>query len=414
MASRAIRGWAGTLALSILLVPAPSPAQEAERSYQKKTFFDFDDDVVVGGLKRAPNGELVGAGVGTRRMARANRMAARILEHRMRRRRPDDLKLIRRAAAADVIVVRGAYDRVEAVLRAVRVQHVVIPKRLLARVPLMSLQTVMVNCPGGLSKKAHANLRRFVKTGGYLVTTDWALTDLERIVPGYVARGGRNTRNDVVKVKVHEIADPLLKHVLAGHGKPRWWLESGSYPIRVLNRKKVHVLMSSEEMRRKYGHGPVVVSFRHDDGRVMHMTSHFYLQQAKLVSAREKARGTSFAKAAGLDAKALKRLKKKGLDRVEAGALNSAYSMQQMTTNFLVAKARENRLLLGRFPHRAVRAFALQSGPGKSAPGLKEGKVGKDYVLMIVARRGDRVRVRDLFGRTGWTAAANLRARPAK
>jgi hypothetical protein len=405
----------GTLALiSVLMVPALAAAQEAERSYQKRTFFDFDDDVVQGNLTLAPNGELIKAGVGTRRMARANRMAARILEHRMRRRRPSDLKLIRKAAAADVIVVRGAYDRVEAVLQAVKVRHVVIPKRLLARVPLMSLQTVMVNCPGGLPAKAHKNLRRFVKTGGYLVTTDWALTDLERIIPGYVTRGGRNTRNDVVKVKVHEIADPMLKHVLAGRSKPRWWLESGSYPIRILKRKKVHVLMSSAEMRKKYGHAPVVVSFRYDDGRVMHMTSHFYLQQAKLVSAREKARGSSFARAAGINKEALKKLKKKGLDRVEAGALNSAYSMQQMTTNFLVAKAKENRRLLRRFPHRAVRAFDLRAGPGKTAPKLKKGNVGKDYLLRIVARQGDRVRVRDLFGRDGWTAATNLRARPAK
>jgi len=402
---------AGWVALLCLLQAGLATAQEAERNYQKRTFFDFDDDVVQGDLVR-PDGEFLEAR-GTRRMRQANRMAARILEHRMRRKRPDDLKLIREAAAADVIVVRGHYDHVEQVLQAVKVKHVVIPKRLLGRVPLMSLQTVMVNCPGRLGARAHENLRRFVRTGGYLVTTDWALSDLEHIAPGFISRGGRNTQNDVVSVTMHEGADPLLSHVMAGKTRPRWWLESGSYPIRVLDRKKVHVLISSAEMKKRYGHAPVVVSFRYEDGRVLHMTSHFYLQQAKLVGARERARGSSFAKAAGLDGKAVAALKKKGLDGVEAGAVSSAYSMQQVTANMLVAKARENARMLARFPFRAARAFELRADPEPGAKAVKRGKVNAGYLLRAVERRGERVRVRDLFGRQGWTERKNLAPRTA-
>jgi len=392
-----------------VLLAADATAQEAERTYQKRAYFDFDDDVVQGELL-APDGAFLSAR-GTGRMQRANRMAAEILEHRMRRKRPSDLKLIREAAAADVIVVRGHYDHVEQVLQAVKIKHVVVPQRLLDRVPLMSLQTVMINCPGRLGPKAHKNLRRFVKTGGFLVTTDWALSDLEKIVPGYVSRGARNTQNDVVEVQIHKGDTPLLSHVLATKGRPRWWLEAGSYPIRILNREKVQVLISSQEMRKKYGHAPVAVAFRHDDGRVLHMTSHFYLQQSKLVSAKEKSKGTSFAKAAGLDGDSVKKLKKKGLDRVEAGAINSAYSMQQVTTNMLVAKARENKQLLARFPHRAARTFQLRVGPAPGAAKLKQGEVEQRYLLRVLRRQGTSVQVRDLFGREGWTAAANLTSR---
>ena len=113
------QGW---IHLFVLVTwPLLASGQEAERRFQKRTFFDFDDDVVLGELVK-PDGAFVKVGLGTRRMARANRMAARILEHRMRRRRPNDLKLIRQAAAADVIVVRGHYDKVQAVLRAVKVE----------------------------------------------------------------------------------------------------------------------------------------------------------------------------------------------------------------------------------------------------------------------------------------------------
>jgi hypothetical protein len=390
--------------VAVALVPAAVWAQEAEkRDFQqavqksKPKGVSFEDDGVVDGK------------LGTGRMRRANRVAAQVLEERMRRERPDELKLIREAGAADVVVVRGSYDRVQDVLRAVGVKHVVIPPHLLKRVPLMSTQTLMVNCPGHLSKAAQERVARFVKTGGYLVTTDWALSLVQRIFPGYIARGGRNTGNDVVLVHVHDHKDPMLKHVRTGHADPRWWLESSSYPIRVLDQQKVSVLISSQEMRQKYGHAAIAVTFRHDDGKVLHMTSHFYLQQAKLLSKRDKAKGSSVAAAVGLTGDALKRLRAKGLDEVQAGEVNAAYSMQQVTSNVLVNKAQNNRELLKKYDRRARRQIKLQAGPRADVKtALKDGDVGKDYVLRVLKKEGKRVKVRDLFGREGWTDADAL------
>jgi hypothetical protein len=339
-------------------------------------------------------------------MREANKMASEIVHKRMARRRSNDLLLLRRAGAADVVVVQGSYDRVQDVLRALKVKHVVIPARLVARLPLMSTQTLMVNCPGRLSNKAVARVRRFVRTGGYLVTTDWALTLLIRAFPGYLARGKRNTRNDVVKVKVHESGESLLDSIKAIKQNPRWWLEGSSYPIRVLDRQRVKVLISSKEMKRKYGHAPIAVSFRYDDGKVLHMTSHFYLQQAKLRNRREKALGSAFAASAGLSKKELKALKKKGLDRVRSGELNSAYSMQQVTANVVVDKAKDNRRLLKKYRRRAKRGVQLRSGTGRRA--RSKGQVGKDYVLRELKRKGKKVYVRDLFGREGWVPADSL------
>jgi hypothetical protein len=275
----------------------------------------------------------------------------------------------------------------------VQVKHVVVPPNLVERLPLMSTQTLMVNCPGNLTRAGVARVKQFVKTGGYLVTTDWALTLLARAFPGYVARGGRDTGNDVVAVHVHKSDDPWLKHVQTGGQRPRWWLESSSYPIRILDKQRVKVLISSPEMGRKYGHSPIAVAFTFDDGKVLHMTSHFYLQQAKLVGAKERAKGTAFAKAAGLSEK-------------QIGELNSAYSMQRVTANVLVSRQAENKALLQKFGKRARRGITLSGAA--SGKGRAQGDVGKDYRLRVVEKKGKRVKVRDLFGREGWTDEDSL------
>lgn len=419
-----VRSKASLGALCALLavsLPLVAEAQKAERlhfekqiksnvRYKARAVYDFSDDLVSGELMR-PNGAFL---MGKRNMRRANLLAARILERRLRKRRPSDLRLLREAAAADVVVVRGTFDRVQDVLRAVKVKHVVIPEHLLARVPLMSLQTVMLNCPGRLSTASRHALERFVKTGGSLVSTDWALSSVQQMFPGTIARGPRNTMNDVVQVELHG-NHPLLAHVQANGQKPRWWLETASFPIRVLNERRVKVLVSSAEMKKKYGHGAVVVTFRYDDGKVLHMTSHFHLQQARLESSRERAKGKRFAKALGLDAKEIAALKKAGLGKSRVGELHSAYSMQRLTANVLADKARDNKVLIARFGLRARSAFRLASKPAASTS-KTDPQLAKHWILRELERRGAWVRVRDLFGHEGWApaAAVTARATPAK
>ena len=344
--------------------------------------------------------------LGSKRMRKANEVASEIVHKRMAKKRPSDLKLLREAGAADIVVVRGGYDRVQDVLKALKVEHVVVPPRLVASIPLMSTQTLMINCPGRLSKAGIKKVQRFVKTGGFLVTTDWAIDLLPRAFPGHVKRGKRNTRDDVVKVQIHDDDAPLLKNIKGMNENPRWWLEGSSYPIHVLNKQKVKVLIDSKEMRKKYGHAPIAISFPYDDGKVLHMTSHFYLQQAKLRSRKEKAKGSSFAESAGLDSKDVKELKAKGLDGVKAGELNSAYSMQQVTANVVVTKQRANKKLLKKYGRRSKKALPLNSQAG--GKGRSTGKVGKDYRLRELDRKGKKVKVRDLFGREGWVDNEDL------
>jgi len=62
---------------------------------------------------------------------------------------------------------------------------------------------------------------------------------------------------------------------------PVRWLEGSSYPIQILDKKKVRVLVQSDELKKQYKHGAVIVSFEWGKGIVYHMISHFYLQRSE-------------------------------------------------------------------------------------------------------------------------------------
>lgn len=377
--------------------PAASPAKVGMNKTASASF-EFSDATVDGAL-------------GTTEMRKANRVAAEILQRRMEETRPTDFKLIREAAGADVVVLSGVYDRVQDVLRAVQIKHVVVPPSLLDQMELMSTQTVMLNCPGNVSEAGVKKLRDFVARGGYLVSTDWALRTVEKAFPGTIGHNGRTTPNDVVSVQVHDDKEPLLRHVKVMRDHPRWWLEGSSYPIHVKDPKQVRVLMSSQEMQTKYGDGAVVVAFHHQQGKVLHMTSHFFLQQSKLVADSEKQKGSSFAKGAGLSEQQISDLAKKGVsvDDVKSGELNAAYSMQQVSTNLIAEKQAQNQEMLRTKYNSRVRVDEVPLSSGDSAaPTAKSPRLKKDFRVQVIERKGKRAKVRDLFGNEGWMPADAL------
>ena len=374
---------------------ADAPSQPGAGSPQKPMATPSDGDA---------DGKL-----GSESMRKANRAAAEILKRRMNDQRPDDAKLLREAVGADVVVVSGVYDRVQDVLRAVEVKHVVIPPSLLEKLDLLPTQTLMVNCPGMVSPTAVKKIRDFVLRGGYLVTTDWAIGLAAKAFPGTIEHNGVRTPSDVVAAEVLDKSEPLLSHVRVLKDQPRWWLEGSSFPIRILDKQRVHVLMTSSEMKKKYGDGAVVVSFHAGDGKVLHMTSHFYLQQAKLVSQAERKSGSSFAKDAGLADKDVAELKRRGVDpdAVKSGELNSAYSMQQVSANLLVEKQKQNRELMNKRYRGRIDAAKVPLAQSPTAAPPKDGAktLGRDWRVEVLEEKDGKVKVRDLFGDEGWVPA---------
>jgi hypothetical protein len=256
----------------------------------------------------------------------------------MGRETPLDAEALSRIEAADVLVVRGIYDRVEMVLDALETPHTLVEARALVNVKLRPEQLVVVNCPGQLPRPAVELLREFVVGGGSLFTTDWALRHvLEPAFPGVVAFNERPTRDDVVRIEVREHDNPFLEGVMDGADDPVWWLEVSSYPIQVLERERVDTLIASPELEAKYGEAPVAILFRHGEGEVFHMISHYYLQRTELRSRRHQqpAAAYAFEKSVALDA-----ARSAEMADLKVGDVESAATSSRFLANVLAAKKR--------------------------------------------------------------------------
>jgi hypothetical protein len=346
-------------------------------------------------------------------MREANRAAALLLAERLKRDRPADYRLLRCVRPRDLLVVRGAYDHVEWVLRQVGVPFAECEPAQLASRSLRGVEVVLVNCPGRVGSAGARKLCEFVRRGGLLFTTDWAVLHvLEPAFPRTIRYTRKPTRDDVVSIRVVKPEHLFLKHVLTGNDRHLWWLESQSYPIQVLDRRRVEVLIDSDEMRRKYGSGPIAVTFRAGRGRVVHIVSHFYLQRSELRNPRDALPAGDFATEVGFapGTPTAKRLEAEGLGGVRAGELRSAYSAQQFLANLLIEAKRagtpgpQPQPQPQPVPDRTSALVTLTADATlHDAPGGRIVKsLARGLRLRVLESRDGWIRIRTAAGTTGW------------
>ena len=194
--------------------------------------------------------------------------------------RPDLAAALADTAAGDIVVVEGRFDRVQDVLDRLGLPYTRVSESKVASLDLDPAQIVIVNCPGEVGVRGNLRIRRFVRDGGTLLATDWALRGCVQVAfPGMVVHNGVKTADAVVGVRPAHTPHPLLEGAFERGDDARWWLEGQSYPILVVARGKVKVLLKSYELMARWGAAPVAVLFRHGDGQVFHSISHFYLQR---------------------------------------------------------------------------------------------------------------------------------------
>ena len=129
-------------------------------------------------------------------------------------------------------------------------------------------------------------IRDFVKKGGYLFTSDWGITLLEKAFPGYVKIGGSyGPKTVVIRPRKGSEKDPLLEDVFftgVGQGEKkssvplRWEVDSGSYLIGT-GSSRVKILVESKDLPRCPAVA-VLFSPKRDSGKVLHVLSHFTKQ----------------------------------------------------------------------------------------------------------------------------------------
>ena len=237
---------------------------------------------------------------GAKEMNAAYSISKQLVRERMERENPEDVAILDSVAESDIVCVQGTYDHIHLVLNAIGVPFAHVTPAQLKRMELKPEQTVYVNCPSSFPPDVARKLSGFVESGGMLITTDWALKYvLEVGFPNTVKYNGRSSGDEVVSVEIVDKEDDILKGFIDQEkdAAPVWWLEGSSYPIEILDKKKVKVLVRSDELKRRYGADPVIISFEWGKGIVYHMISHFYLQRSETRTQKQSAAASLYAKA---------------------------------------------------------------------------------------------------------------------
>lgn len=283
---------------------------------------------------------------------------------------------------AQVVVVRGSADHMEQVLQKAKVSFVAVNPNELPDLALNGKQVLMVNCTGDMSPQARERVRRFVAAGGFLYTTDHAVHQLiEPIFPNTIAWTGKSTSEQIVPVKVRgSDADRGLLSSLGGNAKEMWQTAGGGYPFKILDPKRVTLLMDSPEAEKLFGSGNIAARFRYEDGQVIHVTGHFYSQPGQ---------------------------------QSEAVA-SAGKGFETFSSNVVQEKAKDATRVDALYGAEANRAVQLQAAPKAAAPAASTmgtsgaSAIGKGQKLRVLEKEGDYVKVRDQQGNEGYVPASAL------
>lgn len=267
----------------------------------------------------------------------AYRTAAKLTKSVIARERPEDLEHLE---GTQVVVVRGCYDRGQDVFDLCGIPYTAVDPEQVAGVRLVPDQILYVNCPGQVPARGLERIASFVREGGLLVTTDWALKHvIEPLFPSTIAYNGRATADDVVRVVFEPVEDTFLEGLLDPQDDPLWWLEGSSYPIRVLD-PAVRTLVSSREMQAKYGEAPLVVTFEVEAGKVYHLTSHFYLQRTETRTQRHATPASAYVGQKGVDLACFDAAEQDALTGTSLAEVQSAYTSARSVTNLIIEQGR--------------------------------------------------------------------------
>jgi hypothetical protein len=271
-------------------------------------------------------------------MSEAYKLANEIVRGKLEQESKDNIRILDNLTLNDIIVVGGTYDHIEMVLDGLKIPYTSIDQNDLMRINLKCHQTVFVNCASGFPAAAAHKLAAFVAEGGQLISTDWALKNVVEVAfPNTIAFQKQPTADEVVRIEVVDKQDSVITGFLDEKADPVWWLEGSSYPITILNKEKVKVLIRSKELKERYGEEAVVVRFDFGKGTVYHMISHFYLQRTETRDKTQNLAAEEYFNDKGASTEAKK--KAEG-STVTYGEMQSANTSADFVTRIIIQQRR--------------------------------------------------------------------------
>ncbi|MDX2303217.1 MAG: hypothetical protein NW226_10475 [Microscillaceae bacterium] len=272
-------------------------------------------------------------------MNKAYDLAGKMVRSKLEQEDAQNIKILDNLNEADIIVVSGTYDHIHQVLESMHIPYLSISQEQVLQAELKPFHTVFVNCASSFPAEAAHKLAAFVQSGGQLITTDWALKNvLEVAFPHTVAYNNKPTQDEVVKITVHDTTDHAVASFVEEKTDPVWWLEGSSYPIQILDKERVKVLVKSQELKDKYGEEAVIVRFEYGKGRVYHMISHFYLQRTEAKVAKQALEAEEYLKEMNASEDVLKDAEK---NQVTYGEMQSANRSADFVTRVIIHQAKK-------------------------------------------------------------------------
>jgi hypothetical protein len=274
-------------------------------------------------------------------MKEAYKLANEMVREKLSRESPENIKILDDLKKNDVIVVNGTYDHIAQVLESLQIPFAAIDHNQLIHAKLESHQTIFVNCASSFPPEAARKLATFVSEGGQLITTDWALKNvIEVAFPNTIAYNGKPTADEVVRIEAIDKQDSVITGFLDEKADPVWWLEGSSYPINILNKENVKVLIRSKELGEKYGAEAVVVRFAHGKGLVYHMISHFYLQRTETRDKKQATMAADYFKDKGASEEKIEKAKASG---VSYGEIQSANTSADFVSRIIIKQKKREK-----------------------------------------------------------------------
>ncbi len=191
-----------------------------------------------------------------------------------------------RLSKEHIVVVRGAHDKIEAVLDSYEWPYTLVTREDLLLRGAPKARILFVNCsnppPRALAAKLGELVKRLLHGGCWVVTSDWSVDPyLTEAFPGIVKTLGAPRSQRDTTVEVEAIGeDHLLAGVFPRGSESHWWLEDSSTMVSVSD--KATTLVASDDMRSRYGSRVVAFKFAYGKGVVIHLVGHFYQKDGNL------------------------------------------------------------------------------------------------------------------------------------
>jgi HEAT repeats len=195
--------------------------------------------------------------------------------------RERELARVYKDLALFVLDSRG--DHIQTLLGRLGIQHVLTQAGKVEQLALQPDALFVANCTGEIEEKDVERLSWFVRTGGHLFGSCWAVTEtIVRIAPGVIHKA--ETASEVldhVPAEPAAAGSPMLEGVFGPDVQPIYELE-GAHLVEVEDPERAQVLVDSPLCAERWGCGNLAAWYSVGHGLVLDSVNHFDVQGLEL------------------------------------------------------------------------------------------------------------------------------------